>query len=679
MTTIHFTLSVKGLDDGLLVVRGFEGQESLSDSHFQNNACFGFRYHIDLASRNPSIKPEEVVDLNAELRIYYNGECVQRVHGIVRQFTQGEIGHHYSYYSLTLVPALERLSLRQNSRIFQQQTTVNIVSTLLEEMGIEAFAFALREKCQPREFCVQYRETDLEFLHRLAAEEGWVYSFEHLQGKHTLLFTDHATVIPTLDEPVIYNNLSGGRAEVPYISIFSKQTQAEVAKTELKDYSFKAPAYHFSHNQYGSDIGYQRDSYEHYDYPGRYKDEVSGKKFSQIRLEYLRRAAQLAKGQSNQPLIRPGTRFEMIGHANPEMNGKWVVVSTVHKGTQPQALEEEGGQGATTYSNHFHVIPSPQTWRATPQPKPQVDGSMIAIVAGPPGEEIFCDKHGRVKVHFPWDRYSKQDEKSSCWVRVSQGWAGSQYGMMAIPRIGHEVIVSFLNGDPDQPIITGRAYHAKNPPPYPLPDNKTKTVWRSDTHQGQGFNEITFEDQQGSEQVFIHAQKDQKIEVLNDKNQTVGHDETHEIGNDHTLTIKHDRTKHVLNNETATIDMNETHKVGQNRDITVGHDETHTVEKNQTVKVDGIQNITVQQAQTETYQSGQTTNITKDRNQTVTGTLAHNVTKQAKYSSSEEVLLQCGGSSVSLKPDGISLIFGSSTIELKAEGVFVNGEKIKLN
>ncbi len=542
MTILHFTLSIDGLEDDTLVVRSFEGQENFSDGHFHGSACFGFRYQIELANRQERLLAEQIVDRNAELRIYRNEECVQRVHGIVRALTQGDSGYRHNYYSLTLVPALERLSLRHNSRIFQNQTTMDIVSTLLEEMGIQEFAFALRQgkELQPREFCVQYRESDLDFLNRIVAEEGWVYSFEHLKGKHTLLFSNHSTVLPVLEEPVIYNNLSGGVVEVPYISAFSTQTQTEVAKVQLRDYSFKKPAYDFMHSQYDSDIAYQRGSYEHYDYPGRYKDDANGRRFSQVRLDYLRRAAYLGSGNSNQPLLRPGYRFEMAEHTHSELNRRWVVVSVTHKGTQPQALEEEGHQGATTYSNHFHVIPSPKTWRATPQPKPQIDGAMTATVVGPKGEEIFCDKHGRVKVHFPWDRYSKRNENSSCWVRVSQGWAGNEYGSMALPRVGHEVIVAFLNGDPDQPIIIGRTYHARNIPPYRLPENKTKTVLRSETHQGDGFNELSFEDQADAEKIYLHAQKDFETDVLNDHSTHIKHDKHLRVDNSRFTQIKRD-------------------------------------------------------------------------------------------------------------------------------------------
>lgn len=528
--TLRFTLSIDGLDDESLVVRGFEGKESLSDSDHQSVACFGFRYSIDIASRNSDLTPDQVVDRNAELAIFQSGELVQRLHGVVSNFIQGDIGHHHTFYSLTLVPAFERLSLRHNSRIFQQQSCVDIVSTLLQEMGINDFSFALKRPCLPREFCVQYRESDLDFVQRLAAEEGWVYSFMHESGKHVLIFSDDTVLLPRVGDSVPYNGLAGGVANCSYIYSFIQRTQREVAQVQLRDYSFKKPEYSFAHQQSGNDMAYQRENYEHYDYPGRYKDDANGKAFSQIRMEYLRRDAHIAIGQSNQPQLRAGYRFALEEHLNIAMNRDWLVVEITHKGTQPQALEESGGEGATTYSNTFKVIPSSQTWRATPQSKPQVDGPMIATVVGPQGEEIFCDKHGRVKVHFPWDRESKKNEYSSCWVRVSQVWAGGQYGLMAIPRIGHEVIVSFLNGDPDQPIITGQTYHATNVTPYILPNHKTRTVIKTQTHQGSGYNELRFEDEASREQIFIHAQKDKDVVINNISRELVGVDWHQKIG-----------------------------------------------------------------------------------------------------------------------------------------------------
>lgn len=545
MTTLAYTIHIDGLDDETLVVTSFKGQESLSNSDFHHSPCYGFRYEIELASRQPHLTAEQIVDTTAELRMFRDGQLVQRVHGIVRSFSQGDIGHHHTLYALTLVPALERLSLRHNSRIFQRKTVPEILSVILQEMDIHDYAFALTREVKQREFCVQYRETDLDFLHRLAAEEGLVYCFTHQVGKHTLLFSDASATLHTLAEPIPYNASAGGVQDTPYILGLTKQTKIQVSDVELKDHSFKKPHYSFLQRAQGEEMTYQAACYSHFDAPGRYKDDHSGKVFSQVRLQYLRREAHTGKGKSNQPLLRAGYKFDLQDHLDPAMNRDWLLIMVHHRGTQPQALEEEAGNGATTYENQFTVIPAHLNWQAIPQPKPLVDGPMMATVVGPEGEEIFCDEYGRVKVHFHWDRYSNGDEQSSCWVQVSQGWAGSQYGMVTIPRVGHEVIVSFLNGDPDQPIITGRTYHATHTPPYPLPENKTKTVLRSKTHQGEGFNELSFEDQAGNELIYLHAQKDMQVKVENsshsrinyDQSVSIGHDEMHVVANDRKLTV----------------------------------------------------------------------------------------------------------------------------------------------
>ncbi|ENQ5773340.1 type VI secretion system tip protein VgrG [Vibrio fluvialis] len=615
MATLKYQFHVEGLEDDTLVVRGFDGQETLSSERINGQLCHGFRYQLELASRLANLTPEMVVDKVAELTLYRDDMLVQRVNGIVRCFTQGDTGHHHTFYSLTLVPALERLSLRHNSRIFQLNTVPEILSILLQEMGINDYAFALTRDCAQREFCVQYRETDLDFLHRLAAEEGLVYSFIHEEGKHTLIFSDATESLPKLCEPIPYNTLAGGMIDSPYISALSVHTQSEVSQTALQDYSFKKPAYSFAQQAVGTEMEYQQPDYEHFDAPGRYKDDVSGKAFSQIRLDYLRRNAHTATGKSNQPLLRPGVKFDLQEHLDDTLNRDWLVVSVTSQGTQPQALEEAGGNGATTYANQFSLIPAHRTWRATPQAKPQVDGPMIATVVGPQGEEIFCDEHGRVKLHFPWDRYSNGDEHSSCWVRVSQGWAGSQYGMIAIPRIGHEVIVSFLNGDPDQPIVTGRTYHATNTAPYTLPDNKTKTVLRTETHQGQGYNELSFEDQAGSEQIYLHAQKD--FDGL--------------IENDHTSVIKHD--KHL------TVENDSFTQIKNNQHLTVGGESRESVTGNRTLMVEG--SLHVKTGSVWVNESGTEVHIKAGQ--------------KVVIEAGSEITVKAGGSFVKVDPAGVHL------------------------
>ena len=508
MATLTFTLALDGLEEGTLVVREYQGHESLSETRLKDGSpCYGFRYELALASRQSNLSADTIVDKNAELTMYRNGVLVQRVHGIVRRFEKGDTGHNHTYYGLTLVPALERLSLRQNSRIFQLKSAQEIVSTLLEEMGITDYSFTLQRTPQQREFCVQYRESDLAFLHRLAAEEGWVYFFTHTEGKHTLNFVDKSQSLPKHPTAIPYNVLAGGTVDTPYIRTLTEHTQSFSSQSVLKDYSFKKPDYRFLHEKEGEKMDYQLQAYEHFDSPGRFKDDVSGKAFTRIRLEYLRRSAHTLVGKSNEPVIQAGLKITITDHFNDDINQEWLPVLVEHTGTQPQALEEDGQHGSTTYQNQFTFIPATINWQSTPQVKPLVDGPMMAIVVGPKGEEIYCDEHGRVKVQFSWDRYSKADDLSSCWIRVSQGWAGNQHGMMAIPRIGSEVIVSFLDGDPDQPIVTGRTFHAKNTPPYVLPDNKTKTVWRSDTHQGEGFNEITFRRPSGQRKSLLARSK----------------------------------------------------------------------------------------------------------------------------------------------------------------------------
>lgn len=570
MARLQFQLKVDGLEDESLVVRGFEGQESLSDSVWRSEPCYGFRYQVDLASALSNLAAEQFVDQTAHLTILRDGQVVQQINGIVRQFSKGDTGHRHTFYSLTLVPALERLSLRSNSRIFQQQSVPEIISILLQEMGIEDYAFALKRECAQREFCVQYRETDLQFLHRIAAEEGLVYSHLHEAQKHTLLFTDSSDSQPKLAKPVPYNALAGGEINLPYVVDLQFKTTAQVSHTELKDYSFKKPAYGFTQRTQGKDIAYQQPNYEHFDAPGRYKDDANGKAFSQIRLEYLRRDALLADAKSDEPLLLAGVRFDLQDHLDHAMNRDWLVVQANHQGTQPQALQEEGGSGATTYSNQLKLIPAHITWRARPCAKPQVDGPMIATVVGPQGEEIYCDNFGRVKVHFPWDRYSSSNEKSSCWVRVAQEWAGSQYGSMAIPRVGHEVIVSFLNGDPDQPIITGRTYHATNTAPYALPDHKTKTVLRTETHQGQGYNELSFEDQAGSEQILLHAQKDWDALIEHDHTEVIRHDQHLTMDNDRFTRIQRNQHLTVEGEVRSKIALDSSHEVGASLQHKVG-------------------------------------------------------------------------------------------------------------
>ncbi len=406
-----------------------------------------------------------------------------------------------------------------------------------------------------------------------------------------------------------------------------------------KDYTFKRPGWAGRFDQEGQHQDYQRTQYEVYDYPGRFKG-AHGQNFARWQMEGWRNNAETARGMSRSPEIWPGRRIVLTGHPQANLNREWQVVASELHGEQPQAVPGRRGAG-TALDNHFAVIPADRTWRPQPRLKPLVDGPQSAVVTGPEGEEIFCDEHGRVRVKFNWDRYNPADQDSSCWIRVAQAWAGTGFGNLAIPRVGQEVIVDFLNGDPDQPIIMGRTYHQENRTPGSLPGTKTQMTIRSKTYMGSGFNELKFDDATGKEQVYIHAQKDMDTEVLNDR----------------TTTVKHDHRETVKNDQTVTIQEG-------NRLL--------MVEKGD--KITGVRKGSLSE------------NVFQDR-----GTIAGSVHVDAvdnggegngiqAYTAIKEIMLAVEESKIALTPDGIQLQVGESTvIRLSKDGITIVGGSVFIN
>ncbi|WP_212769031.1 type VI secretion system Vgr family protein [Pectobacterium versatile] len=558
-TGLQFTVKVGALPASTFAVVDFQLSEALNQP---------FALSLNLASALPDIDFSAVLDQPCELLVWYEGELQRRVSGIISAFAQGDTGFRRTRYQAEVRPALWRLGLRTNARLFQAQKPEAIIGELLEEAGITDYAFALRNEHAVREYCVQYRESDLAFITRLAAEEGLYFFHEFEEGKHRLVFADDAGALAKGPE-LFFNLATQGLSEGAYVRRFRYAEAVRTAEVALKDYSFKTPAYGLLHNKMSGELEHQRESYQHFDYPGRFKQDPSGKAFTGYRLDALRAGAMTGSGESNAAELMPGSSFTLTEHPNLALNIAWQLVAITHSGQQPQALEEESGGEPTTYSNSFEVVKASTTWRADLPYKPMVDGPQIATVVGPAGEEIYCDQYGRVKLQFPWDRYGASDDQSSCWVRVSQGWAGGQYGLIAIPRIGHEVIVSFLEGDPDQPIVTGRTFHATNPSPYPLPANKTRTSLRTSTHKGAGFNELRFEDQAGQEEVFIHAQKDMNTVVLNNRSTTVTADHTESVGGNQAVSVVKDQSTEIQGQQSIAVTKNRNTVVDDNDSLQV--------------------------------------------------------------------------------------------------------------
>ena len=644
LTGLQFTVKIGALPESTFSVVDFELDEALNQP---------FVLALNLASPQPGIDFAAVLDQPCELMVWYEGALQRRVSGIVSRFAQGDTGFRRTRYQAEVRPALWRLGLRRNARIFQAQEPQAIISALLQEGGITDYAFALRHGHAAREYCVQYRESDLEFISRLAAEEGMYFFHEYEEGKHRLVFADDAGALGQ-GEPLFFNMANQGLSQGAYVRRFRYAEAVSTAGVELKDYSFKTPAYALSHKKMSGELAHQRDQYEHYDYPGRFKQDASGQAFTGFRLDALRADAVTGGGESNCADLRPGQSFALTEHPNAALNTDWQVTAVTHTGKQPQALEEEGGGEPTTLTNAFAVIKAVTTWRAPLPHKPMVDGPQIATVSGPAGEEIYCDKYGRVKLQFPWDRYGASDDQSSCWVRVSQGWAGGQYGMMAIPRIGHEVVVSFLEGDPDQPLITGRTYHATNPTPYVLPEHKTRTTLRTDTHKGSGFNELRFEDEATREQIYTHAQKDMDTVINNIHRQSVGRDEH--------LSVAQDRFQRIDRHHHRTVGQDDFEQIGQDHHQAIGR---HF-----------IQSIT--QSFKRFIGGGEVTRIDGSRQTTLSGSeesligaSQRVVVNTDSYLKATDIVLEAGQSLTIKGPGGF--------IKIDSAGITILGSVVKIN
>ena len=426
----------------------------------------------------------------------------------------------------------------------------------------------------------------------------------------------------------------------------------------MRDYTFLNPNYNLEH-QHHSQASTLTDSdtsksavnsatvYEKYDYPGRYKKDEQGNPFSLYRLESELALSETANAEGDDMRVIPGYGFTLEGHANSAFNQDWLVVRVEHLGKQTGSLDEEAGEEGNRYENTLFLIPHNKPWRSPLKPRPIIRGTQVAHVTGPEGEEIYCDEWGRVKLQFPWDRLGNFDEHSSCWVRVVQGWAGAQYGNMMIPRIGHEVLVKYLNGDPDQPIVVGRTYHSTTEPPYELPKHKTRMTIKSKTHKGNGFNELRFEDEMGREEVFIHAEKDLNHIVKHDETTQVGHDRTEQVGRNETIHIGNDRTETVGQDEDLTINRDQIRSIGRNRITKIEKDDILNVNNNRRVNVHADSLIKVGQDLTiEIAQNGSW----------VAGELFEQVCELFDLEGYDEVHIQGPAGEIVLNQEGITLI-----------------------
>ncbi|EFO30245.1 type VI secretion system Vgr family protein [Roseibium sp. TrichSKD4] len=540
---IAFSFTVPAAGDTALLVYDFTVSEAL----------FGLtEVDVQLASDDPNVDLHALLDTPATLTIHHKYLGLRHYAGVIAQISRGEEGFHRTLYSITLLPMLHRLAHGSDCRIFQQKSVPDIIKELLKEHGIEDVKWSLTGSHEAREYCVQYRESHLDFIDRCAAEEGiWYYFTYGENGQHTLHFIDNPEIVAELEgqSSLEYNAMPSGAVKGVFCNRFSLKEQLRSTSYTQRDYTFKNPPYSQQHKVDRQEDNGSAKDYALYDYPGRYKQDAAGKPLTKYRQEAVRVDATTGQGRTNAIHLSPGFKMALTDHPNDACNTAWHLLTVSHHGSQPQALGEEAGGGPATYSASFTAMPARLPYRPSRPAKPLVDGPQIAHVTGPDGEEIYCDEYGRVKVWFPWDRHGEKNDKSSCWIRVASNWAGPKWGHISIPRIGQEVIVDFLEGDPDQPIITGRTYHAQNMPPYKLPSLKTVMAIKSDTHKGGGSNELRFEDESGREQLYLHAQMDEDHIVEHDRRDHVRHDEHRITSHNRHLIVGHQNHQRVVDNE----------------------------------------------------------------------------------------------------------------------------------
>ncbi|MFY0523099.1 type VI secretion system Vgr family protein [Archangium gephyra] len=587
--TPAFSLRIGSQEPEALVVSGFSGREGLSRL---------YEFQVDFHPlEDAPLESKELLGTEALLTVGLPDDKTRQVHGYVRAVDAlGQHGGRWRYRAW-VVPRAWWLTRVKRSRIFQGKTVPQIVKAVLEEGGVKV-KLSPSGSYEAREYCTQYRETDFAFVSRLLEWEGLFYFFQHTEEGHVLVVGD---------KPTVHEALPGGaklplreKAELAedkeYLSSLQRVHRLRPGKVHLKDYDFEKPALDVSGKTQDSSNG--QDTLEVYDYPGEYVAPAVGKGVAKVRLEEAVQAARTLEGEGVCPRLTPGYRFEVEDGGTHA--GEYVAVEVVHSGSQPETRGSREALG-NLYRNSFKCMPASVPFRPRrTTPVPHLAGLQTATVVGPGAEEIHTDEHGRIKVQFHWDREGQRDDKASCWVRVGQAWGGPAWGALYLPRIGQEVVVRFLEGNPDRPLIAGTVYNGSNPTPYALPDDKTKSTLKSASSLGSdGFNEFRIEDSAGEEEIFVHGQKDEDLVTENDKDQLVRAYEDLLVKKDRSRTVDGNQSLRVVLDDVSLIEGNQSLQVTGNRSTRTIGSHSESVEGNQAMTVSKNVTASVIQAASE--------------------------------------------------------------------------------
>ncbi|NMZ32959.1 type VI secretion system Vgr family protein [Pseudomonas proteolytica] len=533
-----------------------------------------FSYELQLNSLDANIDLNQLLGkpMSVGLQLADGGE--RYFHGIVARCSQNIDQGQFASYQVTLRPWLWLLSRTSDCRIFQNLSIPQIIKQVFRDLGFSDFEDALSRPYREWEYCVQYRETSFDFVSRLMEQEGIYYFFRHEQDRHVLVLADaygaHTTVPGYASVP--YYPKDEQQRERDHMHNWHLAQQVQPGSLELNDYDFQRPSASIDVRS-AMPRPHTAGDYPLYDYPGTYVKSEDGEHYARTRIEALQTLHEQVEFSGNARGLGSGHLFSLTGFSRRDQNREYLILAARYYITQ-ERLESGGGAASAQFDSSLTCIDVQQSFRPLANThRPVVKGPQTALVVGPKGEEIWTDQYGRVKVHFYWDRHDQSNENSSCWIRVSQSWAGKNWGSMQIPRIGQEVIVSFLEGDPDRPIITGRVYNAEQTVPYDLPENATQSGMKSRSSKGgspANFNEIRMEDKKGLEQLYIHAERNQDIVVEVDESHSVGHDRNKSIGHNETVTIGNNRLRIVKQEDVLSVGQKKTDSISQSYVIEVG-------------------------------------------------------------------------------------------------------------
>ena len=592
-----------------LLLTSLVGEEAISELFF---------YEVDLLSTDHAIAAESLIGDKVKLVIRSDDDTSRVLHAMVAQWRSGTvIEQGLRQYRARLVPWLWYLGHSTDCRIFQNQSVPDILEEVFNTFGFTDYQFALSRGDYPKlEFCVQYRETALNFVSRLMEETGIFYFFRHDNDRHVLVVADkNVSFTGRPDQQLVY----GPSTRRSHVTLWEHNFEFRPGRWAQRDFNFETPSSDLTTNERTVLKLRNAQAFERYDYPGRYLEKGHGTQIARTLMQAEEAAHHAVRGASNYPTLDVGCRFTLTHHPCESETSAYVIRRVRHEATDNSHVGRVDPDPCR-YDNSFEAMPYDVPFRPLrTTEKPFVHGPQTAMVVGPAGEPIHTDKYGRVRVQFHWDRYGKRDERSSCWIRVSHAWAGKGWGDVNLPHVGHEVIVSFLEGDPDRPMITGRVYNGENDKTMKMPDNKTQSGWKD--HSG---NEIMMEGKGGSEDIQVHAVKDMHV------------------------TVDHDRDDHVKNNRTYTVDGTSTETIKKNTSITITEgDYTHTV-------------------------TAGTSTTTVKKTITVTSTTA-NILIQA----ATDITLLVGASKLAMYQDGRIELSGKAIAITGSDAVNVSGMSIK--